>query len=254
MATLYELSGVTKTYHRRTALDVPHLRIEEGACCCVCGENGSGKTTLLEILAGLLTPTTGTVLYRGQGLPRAPKAAEMLSRDATLLSQAPYLFRGTVARNIEYGLQCRRMARAQRRDAVEAALRETNLAALADRDVPELSAGERQRVAIARALVLDTPVLLLDEPLTNVDPQHTDDFSRILQRLKDAEKTVIFSALDGEPLTALADVSIALSSGRPAECRDTAPPVRGGTCSSTGFRQDRQRHSPSEATKTVKER
>jgi len=214
VAPVYELRQVTRDYGRRRALDIEELRFDEGECCCVIGRNGAGKTTLHEILAGLETPATGTVCFRNRVLPPAPRAAEVLRGEVTLLAQSPYLFHGTVARNVGYGLRCRGVRRAERRAAAARALEQANLAGFEGREVRALSGGERQRVAVARALALDTPVLLLDEPFANIDADHTDDIVGLLAGLKAAGKTIILSALDVQPLDSLIDRVVRLESGR----------------------------------------
>ena len=206
MTALYELKNVTKVYRGRTALSIPALTLDEGRCCAITGSNGVGKTTLVDLLAGLVVPTAGTVLYRGH-------LTGGISGEVAFVSESPYLFRATVHENVEYGLRCRGVPRRRRRASAERALEEMGLGRLSVRCARELSHGERQRVAVARALVLETATLLLDEPLSGVDAEHERDIMAVLERLKSVGRTIIFSALDSGPMRALADRVITLGNG-----------------------------------------
>jgi tungstate transport system ATP-binding protein len=137
-----------------TALSLPALDVQEGERLGVRGANGSGKTTLLRVLAGLLRPTAGTV----QGLPPPGRAV--------LVHQRPYLFSGSARDNVVYALRRRGRSPGEAKEW----LGRLGAGALADRRAKTLSGGEQRRVAIARALATRPALLLLDEPMNDLDP------------------------------------------------------------------------------------
>jgi len=213
VAAVFEASNLTKQYDGRQALSIRRLRIERGAVHGLIGPNGSGKSTLLEILAGLSSPTAGELLYDGRPVPQAPAAARRLAGRVTLVLQHPFMFRGTVRDNVEFGLRARGVRRRQAVERVERQMAALGLLELAGRDARRLSGGEIQRVALARALVLDTPVVLLDEPLSHVDAEHRQTVLSAVRALRTAGRTAVIAAHDLGELGPLADRVIELGNG-----------------------------------------
>lgn len=214
MEAVFEVSNLIKAYNGRTALDIPRLRIRRGRIYGLVGPNGSGKSTLLEILAGVTEPTRGELMFCGQSLPEAPRPARRLAGQVTLVLQHPFMFRGTVRRNVEYGLHARGVRRRLTRHRVERQLKALGLLEIADRDARQLSGGEMQRVALARALVLETPVVLMDEPVSHVDAAHRQLIVAAVRRLRASGRTVVIAAHDPSDLAPLMDQVIRLDSGR----------------------------------------
>jgi tungstate transport system ATP-binding protein len=167
MAT-FEVWGLRQAYAGRTVLALDTLTVEPGARLAVVGPNGAGKSTLLRLLSFLEPPTAGFIALNG--LPVRGRGARREARQrVTLVEQRPYLFRGTVERNLAYGLRVRGVSGAAARDRVHEALARLRLRELAGRDTRALSEGEIQRVAVARALALEPLALLLDEPVSGAD-------------------------------------------------------------------------------------
>lgn len=207
-----ELQGVEKRYDGRAVLEVPELRLEAGAITAVIGPNGSGKTTLLEILALLTAPDQGRVRLWG----RAATPADRHLRESVVLAMHPgFLFRGTVGRNVLYGLRARGVGRREARRRGAEALETVGLAGLARRGVEGLSAGERQRVNLARAMALRPKALLLDEPTANVDAACMALVRRVMGELRDsAGVTLVHSSPAPNGLEAISDRTVALEAGR----------------------------------------
>ena len=165
---LLESTALSKKFGDRVALAPVDLAVGAGENLAIVGPSGCGKTTLLELLAGLLDPSAGEVRECGRVVSRAGWQLEPHRRSLGFLFQDlalwPHL---TVREHLEFVLQ----DAASREDRIRRVLDQAGLGRLADRRPPDLSGGERQRVAWARAVVGEPRLLLLDEPLTSLDPR-----------------------------------------------------------------------------------
>jgi tungstate transport system ATP-binding protein len=173
------------------AVELERLAVADEGVTVFTGPNGSGKTTLLKLLNGLLAPSAGRILYRGEPLEHA---LARLRRETVLVHQDPYLFEGSVGFNVAFGARVRGMGREETRGRVTRALARVGLAGFGRRRAAELSGGERQRVAIARALMVEPRVLLLDEPTGNVDREAVELLERLVAELAAAGASVIMSS------------------------------------------------------------
>lgn len=160
------LRGLSKSYGHFQAVRDVDLDMQRGEFLSLLGPSGCGKTTTLQMVAGFIAPTAGTVVVEGQDLTNvAPE-----KRDMGVVFQSYALFpHMTVSQNIGFGLEMRKLKRDQLKDRVDEALSMVRLSGLEDRYPRELSGGQRQRIAIARALAIRPRVLLLDEPMSNLD-------------------------------------------------------------------------------------
>jgi ABC-type sugar transport system ATPase subunit len=175
------LSAIRKTFGREEVLRGLELAAADGELVAVLGPSGSGKTTLLRIVAGLENPTSGRVRMGDRdvtGLPPARRDVAMVFQGAPLF---PHL---DVAANIGFGLAVRRVTRSEARRRIRGAAELVGCAHVLDRRPWELSGGERQRVALARAVVREPSVLLLDEPLSNLDAKLRSDLRMELRGLQ----------------------------------------------------------------------
>jgi putative spermidine/putrescine transport system ATP-binding protein len=174
--------GIVKSFGDFT-LDVDEFLVGSGTTTALLGPSGSGKSTLLTILGGLIKPDEGRVLLGNE--PMTPK---LTRTHVTAVFQTPYLLRGTVMRNVAYGLKLRHVPIQERRLRVGKVLDLVGLSGYETRSIAGLSGGEAQRIALARALVLEPAVLLLDEPLSSLDEhlkKHlAHEFARILKELR----------------------------------------------------------------------
>jgi len=192
MTALAELKNLTKSYGNRTVLNDVTLRIDKGEILGLLGPNGSGKTTLLKILAFLERPERGEIKFLGETV--TDKNAEPMRLRSTMVFQKTLLFSTSVYGNIAYGLKMRKLSQDTIREEVKKALRLVELEGFEKRSAKKLSGGEQQRVALARALVLETELLLLDEPTANLDPKNTQIMEEIIAKINRELKITIVIA------------------------------------------------------------
>jgi tungstate transport system ATP-binding protein len=214
MTPLYSLRHLTKCHGMRTVLSVENLVIDSGRLYTLTGANGAGKSTLLQILAFLMPPTAGEVLFRSEAVSWSNDVLCGLRRQVTMLHQVPYLFATTVAANVAFGLNAQGIRGEEARQRVEEAMALVRLPDYGHRRARELSGGEVQRVAMARALALRPRVLLLDEPLANVDRETAHILERVIVALPAKGTTVILTTHDPHHPARLGSEIIHLEAGR----------------------------------------
>jgi len=197
------LENVSKTFGTTVAVRELSLRIEAGEVFFLLGPSGCGKTTLLRVIAGLHEATGGRVRFGERDVTDAPTG----KRNAAMVFQSYALWpHMTVAQNVAFGLDVRKMPAEQKRQRVSEALRMVQMSELADRRPTQLSGGQQQRVALARALVVNPDVLLLDEPLSNLDAKLRAEMRMEIRRIcKAAGTTTIYVTHDQEEALSMAD-------------------------------------------------
>ena len=210
----YGIRSLAHAFDGHAVLDIPRLEIRRGEICALVGPNGSGKTTLLSILALLLTPLAGTVHL--DGVESTPGSVQRrLRRQVTLIHQKPVLFSTTVWNNVSYGLRASGLPGNEIKTRVGTLLEELGLSAVAWKHAHKLSGGESQRAILARGLVLETPILLLDEPTSFLDSTFRPLLFDMLARANQARGTTIMVAThDLELASSLAHRFIRLEEGR----------------------------------------
>jgi heme exporter protein A len=203
-----ELRGLTRYFGERTALRGVSVRVPAGATLAVLGRNGAGKSTLLRILATLLRPHSGEAEILGEPLP---KRAFAVRGQLGLLGHEPLLYRDLTGReNLTYHARLHRVDVAR----VEEVLQAVRMERRADDAVRLLSRGMVQRIAVCRAILHDPSLLLLDEPLANLDPAASDLVEPLIGRT--AGKTRVLTSHDPQAALAQADLVLALKDGRVA--------------------------------------
>jgi putative spermidine/putrescine transport system ATP-binding protein len=175
------IDGLTQRYGSFTALQDFSLSVQRGEFISLLGPSGCGKTTTLQALAGFVRPTAGRIVLDGRDITAVPPERRGLGVVFQSYALFPHM---TVAGNVAFGLEMRGMTAKERGSRVARMLELVQLDAMAGRYPRELSGGQRQRVAIARALVIEPPVLLLDEPLSNLDAKLREAMQFELRRIQ----------------------------------------------------------------------
>jgi putative spermidine/putrescine transport system ATP-binding protein len=207
-----QLIKLRKEYHDATpALEGVDLTCPPSKTTTLVGPSGSGKSTILKIIAGLLEPTSGRVLFEGRDVTwLAPN-----KRNIGMVFQHYALFPNmTVLENVEFGLLVRGQASADRRKKAEAALEIVQIAQLGHRRIHQLSGGQQQRVALARAVVFQPDILLLDEPLSALDAKIRHELRSELGRLlREFKITSVYVTHDQQEAMSLGDQVVVLDKG-----------------------------------------
>lgn len=197
------------------------IDVQQGEIIALLGPSGSGKTTLLRCLSGLETPDSGSITLAGKDVfnARTSTIVPPERRNIGLVFQSYALWpHKTVQQNVAFGLELRKVPRAQAQQKVEQTLKRIGLDGLAERFPGELSGGQQQRVSLARAFVTDPVLLLLDEPLSNLDAK-LREYARVWLReaLKAANMTAVFVTHDQAEAMAIADRVAVLHNGQLAQ-------------------------------------
>jgi spermidine/putrescine transport system ATP-binding protein len=210
--TVLELRALSKHFPTHRAVDDVSLQLDRGEFFSLIGPSGCGKTTTLRLVAGLDTPTSGDILLNGQSIINL----KPYQRDVSTVFQSYALFpHMTVAQNIAFGLERRGVSKAVIKSKIAESLALVELSGKEQRLPNQISGGERQRVALARSLVLEPKVLLLDEPLSALDPKLRRQMRR---ELKDIQRRVgiafLFITHDQEEALSMSDHIAVMNRGR----------------------------------------
>ena len=214
------LTEIRKAWGVDPAVEDVSFTAEPGRLAVLLGPSGCGKSTTLRIIAGLETPDSGTVAIAGRDvtwLPPSRRGVAMVFQSYALF---PHL---TVAENILFGLKVRKVLRAEREARLTRAVGILGLDKLLHRKPAQLSGGQQQRVALGRAIVSETPVCLMDEPLSNLDAQLRGDMRREIRALqRRLGITMVYVTHDQVEAMTLADQVIVMRAGR---IEQAAPPA-----------------------------
>ena len=206
------LEQVTKRWGTLPAVDGVSFAAEAGSLVVLLGPSGCGKSTTLRLIAGLEMPDAGTIEIAGRDVTRAPPA----KRGASMVFQSYALFPHlSVAENIQFGLKVRRVPRPEREARLKRTAAMLGLEQLLERKPSQLSGGQQQRVALGRAIVAETPVCLMDEPLSNLDAQLRSEMRREIRALqRRLGITMLYVTHDQVEAMTMADRVILMRAGK----------------------------------------
>ncbi|WP_160108755.1 ABC transporter ATP-binding protein [Pseudomonas izuensis] len=207
-----QLQKLGKRYGEIDAVVATDLSVEKGEFVSLLGPSGCGKTTTLQMIAGFVDVTSGRIVLDGRDITHAKPA----SRGLGVVFQSYALFpHMTVKANVAFGLRMRKVPNAEIQQRVDRVLKLVRLHQHAERYPRELSGGQRQRVALARALVIQPPVLLLDEPLSNLDANLREEMQFEIRRIqREVGITTLMVTHDQSEALSISDRVVVMQAGR----------------------------------------
>ena len=207
---LIELKQVAYQTDKQTILQEVSFALEAGDYVTLTGPSGSGKSTTLKLIAGLISPTNGQILYKGRNL--ADLDPVPYRRQVSYCFQQPTLFDETVKDNLAFPFAIRKQPFDEER--AKAALERVDLSAdYLDKKITALSGGEKQRVAAARALMMSPSVILADEPTGSLDEANKQELNRLLLHLRKQYQQTIIIVTHDKDLTSIADRVVEIMDG-----------------------------------------
>jgi len=217
------LRNVSRRYGAVEAVADFSLDLVQGEFVSLLGPSGCGKTTTLRMIAGFMPPSTGTIEMDGQQISSASSVVPPERRRMSMIFQSYAIWPNmTVGENVGFGLQVRKLSRAEIDRRVDAILDVVQMRGLKARYPAELSGGQQQRVALARAIVVEPEVLLLDEPLSNLDANLREEMRFEIRRLHDRYRyTTVYVTHDQSEAMTTADLIAVMNHGK---VEQLAPP------------------------------
>ena len=211
-ASHLRIEGLTKIYGSTAAVEDVNLDVAQGEMLVLLGPSGCGKTTTLRLVAGFVAATRGRILVEGRDIASLPPYQREMGMVFQSYALFPHL---TVAQNVTFGLRMRKLSKAEISSRLEETLEMVKLTTMADRYPRQLSGGQQQRVALARALAIRPKVLLLDEPLSNLDANLRQSVAREIRQLQRAAGlTALMVTHDQDEAMTMADRLVLMNEGK----------------------------------------
>ena len=211
-----QLKNLYKKYQNNTVVNNFNIDVEKGELISILGPSGCGKTTTLRMIAGFIAPSSGEIFLSEERITDYPPEIRPVSTVFQNYALFPHL---TVYENIEYGLRYplkvgKKLDKKEKKERTQKIINLVNLKGLENRRIDQLSGGQQQRVALARSLVLEPKVLLLDEPLSNIDTKLRETVRNEIRKIqKELGITMIFVTHDQEEAMSISDRIIVMNEG-----------------------------------------
>ena len=212
MSVNLQLLDLQKNYRSVKALKSVSLNLQGNKIVVLLGVNGAGKTTLMRIMAGLENPDSGKIFFNNQNTD--DKALRQVS---TLVFQKTAMFTMNVYDNLAFGLKIRKVPKEEIPKSVDEALHAVRLSGFEKRRAKRLSGGEQQRIALARAFLLDSHVLLLDEPTANLDPNSATIIEKAIISKKSSQRIIVMATHNLSQARRMADEIVHIHNGEVVE-------------------------------------
>jgi tungstate transport system ATP-binding protein len=212
---ILKVVDLEKRYGSKFSLSIDNFYTERGRILTVIGPNGSGKSTLIRLINLLERPDSGKIYFNGSEITAVGIDSTNIRKKMSVVFQEPLLFNSSVYSNIIMGLKIRKIRLSEVKDRIDYYIGKLKIDHLLNRSTRNLSGGEKQRVSLARALVLDSELLLLDEPLANIDQSSRESLrSDLFKVLKNYGKSVVYVTHDRNEAMILADDIAVMDRGR----------------------------------------
>ena len=211
-----QLKNLYKKYQNNTVVNNFNIDVKKGELISILGPSGCGKTTTLRMIAGFISPSSGEIFLSEERITDYPPEIRPVSTVFQNYALFPHL---TVYENIEYGLRYplkvgKKLDKKEKKERTQKIINLVNLKGLENRRIDQLSGGQQQRVALARSLVLEPKVLLLDEPLSNIDTKLRETVRNEIRKIqKELGITMIFVTHDQEEAMSISDRIIVMNEG-----------------------------------------
>lgn len=210
---MLEAREITWIKEHKTILQDIHFHLMPGECVGLIGPNGSGKSSLLKILAFLETPTSGSLFFQGQSVPKSVPLS--IRRRIALVFQEPLLLNTRVFDNVAIGLKIRGLSKGKIRERVDYWLEQFGVGHLSKQSARSLSGGEAQRVSLARAFALEPDILFLDEPFSALDAPTKEGLRNDLGHIfKSTQTTTVLVSHDFKDISHLTNRALILLNGQ----------------------------------------
>ena len=212
---ILKILDLKKSYNSEFRLDINNLYTEKGKILTIIGPNGSGKSTLIRLINLLERPDDGKIYFNGSNIVNGKVNPAEVRKKMAVVFQEPLLFNTSVYSNIIMGLKIRKIKLSGVKDRIDYFTGKLKITNLLNRSTKNLSGGEKQRVSLARALVLDPELLLLDEPLANIDQSSRESLrTDLFEVLRGYGKSVIYVTHDRNEAMVLADDVAVMDRGK----------------------------------------
>jgi tungstate transport system ATP-binding protein len=212
MSVKLQLIDITKNYRDNRVLESISLEFQGGKIIVLLGVNGAGKTTLMRIMAGLENADSGHLIFNNQNID-----CKILRQVSTLVFQKSAMFSTNVYDNLAYGLKIRKVPKEEIKKRVAETLQAVRLSGFEKRKAKKTSGGEQQRLALARAFLLESRVLLLDEPTANLDPNSAAIIEKAIIAKKSSGRIIVMATHNLSQARRMADEIIHIYNGQIVE-------------------------------------
>jgi tungstate transport system ATP-binding protein len=216
MSVHLQLVDIKKNYHNVKALNSVSVELQGGKIIVLLGVNGAGKTTLMRIMAGLENADSGQLLINNKNID-----CKSLRKVSTLVFQKSAMFSTNVYSNLSYGLRIRKVSKEEIKKKIAEALQAVRLSGFEKRRAKKTSGGEQQRLALARAFLLESHVLLLDEPTANLDPNSASIIEKAIVSRKSPDRVIVMATHNLTEARRIADEIVHIYNGSIVETAKT---------------------------------